>query len=76
MNVIEMRNIYKNYYEGQENELHILHDINMTVAEGEFVALVGESGSGKRERWIVRVQVNISSTERIFLRLMMKNSVR
>ena len=47
MNVIEMRNIYKNYYEGQENELHILHDINMTVAEGEFVALVGESGSGK-----------------------------
>ena len=47
MNVIDMRNIYKNYYEGQENELHILHDINMTVAEGEFVALVGESGSGK-----------------------------
>ena len=47
MNVIDMRNIYKNYYEGQENELRILHDINMTVAEGEFVALVGESGSGK-----------------------------
>ena len=48
MNVIDMRNINKNYYEGQENELHILHDVCMTVAEGEFVALVGESGSGKR----------------------------
>lgn len=47
MSVIEMKGIYKNYYEGQENELHILHDINMNVEEGEFVALVGESGSGK-----------------------------
>ena len=31
MNVIDMRNINKNYYEGQENELHILHDVCMTV---------------------------------------------
>ncbi|MBQ8950874.1 MAG: ABC transporter ATP-binding protein [Eubacterium sp.] len=47
MNVIDMRNINKSYYEGQENELRILYDVSMTVAEGEFVALVGESGSGK-----------------------------
>ena len=45
--VIDMCNINKKYYEGMENELHILHDINMTVEENEFVALVGESGSGK-----------------------------
>ncbi|MCR5655106.1 MAG: ABC transporter ATP-binding protein [Lachnospiraceae bacterium] len=45
--VIEMCDICKNYYEGQENELKILHHINLTVNDGEFVALVGESGSGK-----------------------------
>ena len=45
--VIEMQHINKKYYEGMENELHILHDIDLTVYDGEFVALVGESGSGK-----------------------------
>ena len=45
--VIEMQHINKKYYEGQENELHILHDIDMKVKDGEFVSLVGESGSGK-----------------------------
>ena len=45
--VIEMQHINKKYYEGMENELHILHDIDLTVCDGEFVALVGESGSGK-----------------------------
>ena len=45
--VIDMRHINKKYYEGQENELHILHDIDLTVDEGQFVSLVGESGSGK-----------------------------
>ncbi len=45
--VIEMKNIIKRYYEGQENELEILHGIGLTVKEGEFVSVVGESGSGK-----------------------------
>ena len=45
--VIEMQHINKKYYEGMENELHLLHDIDLTVHDGEFVALVGESGSGK-----------------------------
>lgn len=45
--VIEMQHINKKYYEGMENELHILHDIDLTVGDGEFVSLVGESGSGK-----------------------------
>lgn len=29
------------------NELEILHGINMSVSEGEFVSIVGPSGSGK-----------------------------
>lgn len=45
--LIEMKNIVKTYYIGQPNELEILHGINLSVSEGEFVAVVGESGSGK-----------------------------
>ncbi len=45
--VIDMQRINKKYYEGMENELHILHDINLSVMDGQFVSLVGESGSGK-----------------------------
>jgi len=47
MKVIELKMVNKKYYEGQENELHILHDVCLTVEEGEFVSIVGESGSGK-----------------------------
>ena len=45
--VIDMTHIIKRYYEGQENELEILHGIDLCVHEGEFVSVVGESGSGK-----------------------------
>ena len=42
-----MQGIIKRYYIGKPNELEILHGIDLTVNEGEFVAIVGESGSGK-----------------------------
>lgn len=45
--IIRLNNIYKKYFEGKENELEILHGINLEVYDGEFVAIVGESGSGK-----------------------------
>ena len=45
--VIQMNGIIKRYYEGKENELGILHGIDLTVRQGDFVAIVGESGSGK-----------------------------
>jgi putative ABC transport system ATP-binding protein len=46
MNKIELGEITKIYKRGIE-ELHILKQISLTVAEGEFVAIVGPSGSGK-----------------------------
>ncbi|HIZ31784.1 MAG TPA: ABC transporter ATP-binding protein [Candidatus Fournierella merdipullorum] len=45
--MIEMHGIVKRYYIGKPNELEILHGIDLTVHQGEFVAIVGESGSGK-----------------------------
>ena len=42
-----MQGIMKRYYEGEPNELEILHGIDLKVFQGEFVSIVGESGSGK-----------------------------
>lgn len=42
-----MQGIAKRYYEGEPNELEILHGIDLKVFQGEFVSIVGESGSGK-----------------------------
>ncbi|MBS7576876.1 MULTISPECIES: ABC transporter ATP-binding protein [unclassified Enterococcus] len=35
------------YYQSDEEELHVLKDINLKVAAGEMVAIMGPSGSGK-----------------------------
>lgn len=45
--IIEMQGIRKSFYIGEPNELEILHGIDITVNEGEFVSIVGASGSGK-----------------------------
>lgn len=44
--VLSMRSIARSYQVGPER-LHVLTDINLDVAEGEWVAIVGASGSGK-----------------------------
>lgn len=46
-NIIEMKNIIKNFYLGTPNELHIIKDISLEVKEGDFISIVGASGSGK-----------------------------
>ena len=45
-NVIELKNINKVIKLGSTN-LAILRDIDLTVKQGEFVAIIGASGSGK-----------------------------
>lgn len=44
--VVNMKNICKSYFMGDE-ELKILHDVNLTVNSGEFLSILGPSGSGK-----------------------------
>lgn len=44
--IVNMKNICKSYYMGEE-ELKILHDVNLTINSGEFLSILGPSGSGK-----------------------------
>ena len=46
MEIIKTRHLTKTYGQG-ETLVHALKDINLTISEGEFVAIVGSSGSGK-----------------------------
>lgn len=46
MAYLELKNIYKSYGEG-DNKTEVLSDINLSIEEGEFVAIVGFTGSGK-----------------------------
>ena len=44
--IIKLRNISKNYFIDKE-KLQVLKNINLTVENGDFLAITGESGSGK-----------------------------
>lgn len=45
--VIEIKNICKTYFMGGGMKQDVLKNVNMTVEEGEFVAIMGPSGAGK-----------------------------
>ena len=47
MSLIEIKNLYKIYAEGMENEVRALDGVDLSIDYGEFVAIVGASGSGK-----------------------------
>tara|TARA_R110002049_G_scaffold199269_1_gene369303 strand:- start:1421 stop:2266 length:846 start_codon:yes stop_codon:yes gene_type:complete len=46
MAYLELNNIYKTYGQGN-NATEVLSNINLSIEEGEFVAIVGFTGSGK-----------------------------
>ncbi len=46
VNLLEVRNLEKTFEQAGEN-LTIFKDLNMSIGEGEIVALVGQSGAGK-----------------------------
>jgi len=46
MNVIEVTDMNRSFMNGKETA-HVLKNINLTVAEGEFISIMGPSGGGK-----------------------------
>ena len=44
--MINLKNITKSFKLG-DNEIEILHGINLEIKKGEFIAIIGQSGSGK-----------------------------
>lgn len=44
---IEIRNLSKIYNPDSDFPVHAVRDLNLTIEQGEFVAIMGPSGSGK-----------------------------
>ena len=44
--LVDMRKICKDFTMGK-SQVHVLKDVDLTVEEGEFLAIMGPSGSGK-----------------------------
>ncbi|KXT70080.1 ABC transporter ATP-binding protein [Streptococcus cristatus] len=64
--LIDLRNIHKTYRNGDQ-ELKVLKNINLTVEEGEFVAIMGPSGSGKSTLMNIIGMLDRPSTGEYFL---------
>ena len=45
--MLDLRDIHKSFFIDTPNEFEVLHGVNFSVREGEFVSIVGQSGSGK-----------------------------
>ena len=45
--MIKLENIYKTYNPGKSNAFTALKGVNLTINEGEMVAIIGKSGAGK-----------------------------
>ena len=43
--LIDVKNLFKIYHEGEESEVRALDGVSLSVDRGEFLAIIGQSGS-------------------------------
>jgi lipoprotein-releasing system ATP-binding protein len=65
--VMRLEAVYKTYNPGTAAEVEVLHDINLTLEPGEFVALMGPSGSGKSTLLNIVGLLDRPSSGRLFI---------
>ena len=45
--MLELKNVSKTFFPGTVNERRALIDLNLTLADGDFVTIIGGNGAGK-----------------------------
>jgi len=67
MAFLELTNVSKAYGSGAQR-VEVLHDINLNIVEGEFVAIVGYSGAGKTTLMSLIAGLQLPSEGTVMLR--------
>lgn len=65
--LIEIKDLKKNYLLG-ETEIPVIHGINLTIEENEYVAIMGPSGSGKSTLMNILGCLDTASTGHYYFR--------
>lgn len=47
MTLLEVKNLNKYYHKNENNELHVLKDLNFKITNTSMTAIIGKSGCGK-----------------------------
>ncbi len=47
MNLLEVKNLYKEFYKEDKSSIKVLSDINFSINKGECFVIIGPNGSGK-----------------------------
>ncbi len=66
MEILRTEHLVKVYGKG-ENQVHAVNDVNISVAQGEFLAIVGSSGSGKSTLLHMLGGVDRPTSGRVFI---------
>jgi putative ABC transport system ATP-binding protein len=65
--IIRLKDVWKIYKQGEENEVVALRDINLEINEGDFIAVMGPSGSGKSTGMNLIGSLDVPTRGSIFL---------
>lgn len=64
--IINMQNVCKSYRMGDE-DIEVLHNVNLMVHSGEFVSILGPSGSGKSTLMNIIGCLDVATSGQYFL---------